>query len=262
MTIDSTTTSPLALRERQSIDRIHGVTMMVRVMRGIGAMFERFEPHSLDTLGAMLVLRGKVDSDAPLRVYVNVVEPIAQLYSEDQNIPLEELKQNKDGTYQLFGNWLKVKWTRVLDDFQLEMMGANKQLWEIHDRMQMGERFPVRERATYLLENEITTNIEVIMVLKAIEAGQSLDFEWSQEGIRKLARIEAELNLKYLYVLLAGYRYGDILKSTVSFKERYTRDPFQKRYGVLHGTMALNQGDEDWAHTFDTLQRLADKVNA
>ncbi|MGK5093510.1 hypothetical protein WDW89_16065 [Deltaproteobacteria bacterium TL4] len=250
----------MTIRERESIEAIPGVTMIVRTMRGIGATYEQFEPHSLDNGGAMVVFEGRVDLDVPLRVIVNTTELLAQRYAARYHRDLSQLKRNPDGSYQLFGHWLKVKWTRQLEDAQLDIMGCNKLLWEFYQRITENGSDPLKSRAKEMLQGNYTTNVEMVLLLKRITDEQEYPYDLNRDGIAKLARADADFNTKMLYCLLANFEYGDILRSIVSFKERYVHDPFQKRYGVLHGAMALNQGEENWENIFNILRSLADEA--
>ncbi|MBF0238548.1 MAG: hypothetical protein HQM12_12650 [SAR324 cluster bacterium] len=250
----------MSVRTRNSIEMIPGVTMTVRTMRGVGATYEQFSPHSLDENGAMLVLKGRVDFDVPIRVIVSVSEKMAQTYAQQYNNGIMQFKQNTNGSYQLFGNWLKVKWVKTLDDQQLENMGCNKLLWEIYDEnsADLAEKFKIN--ATRMLQEGYTTNVDMVLLLKNISNGSDLEFSPTLDGLVQLARSEAPFNVKMLYCLLAGKNYGNILNSIMIFKERYVHDPFQKRYGILHGTIALNQGDENWERTFEILSELSSSV--
>ncbi len=244
----------MSIRKRNAIDTIPGVTMMVRTMSGLGASYEQFEPYSLDEGGAMLVLRSKADPDAPLRVIVNAPESIARQYAKRFEVPFEKLKQNADGSYQIFGNWLKVMWSLMLDRPLLEIMGCNKLLWEIYDAVSNGDDPPFQENAKLLMAQGQTSNMEVMMLLQAIVNGETLEFPFSLDGLQKLARSQEYQLQKMLYCLLGGYTYADLAQTVTTFETNYMRDPFQKRYGVLHGTMALNQGNENWEQTFAVLR--------
>ena len=230
--------------------------MIVRTMRGVGATYEQFSPHSLDENGAMLVLRGRVDFDVPLRVIVSGDEDLAAKYAEKFGKDLSEIKRNSDGSYQLFGNWLKVKWTKKLEDPQLDLMGVNKLLWNIHDGIDDSTVDSFETVAGEMLQRGYTTNVDMVLLLKRIVGGETLEYGIDPIGIENLARTDCDFNTKALYCLLGEVSYGDILRSISDFKQRYVQDPFQKRYGILHGTMALNQGEENWENTFNTLREL------
>ena len=245
-------------RTRKAIDMIPGVTMIVRTMTALGAVFEQFKPSSLDENGSMLLLKSQADMDAPIRVIVNVPEEMAQRYAQKFEVDFQTLKQNADGSYQLFGNWLKIKWTKVINAEVLERMGCNKLLWEMHDTMTEEVSTQFQLNAQSLLTQEYTSNVDMIMLNEDVVKAKNLEYAINQEGFRKLAREDSTLNVKMLYCLLSGYTYGEVVQSKGNFETRYMYDPFQKKYGILHGTMALNQGEENWAETFRILQDLND----
>ena len=122
-------------RTRKAIDMIPGVTMVVRTMTALGAVYEQFKPSSLDEKGTMLLLKSQADMDAPIRITVNVSEEMAQRYAQKFEADFQKLKQSSDGSYQLFGNWLKIKWTKMIDGEVLGLMGCNKLIWDIHDNL-------------------------------------------------------------------------------------------------------------------------------
>ncbi|MBF0280271.1 MAG: hypothetical protein HQM13_20910 [SAR324 cluster bacterium] len=243
-------------RTRKAIEMIPGVTMVVRTMTALGAVYEQFKPSSLDEKGTMLLLKSQADLDAPIRITVNVSEEMAQRYSLKFGVDLQKLKRSSDGSFQLFGNWLKIKWAKMIDADVLELMGCNKLLWDIHDSMSSETASQFSGNAQKLLEQEYTSNVDIIMLNEDIVKGKTLEFPITQEGISRLAREDSPLNIKMLYCLLAGCPFGEIALSKANFETRYIYDPFQKKYGMLHGTMALNQGDENWAETFRILQEL------
>lgn len=245
----------MGIRTRKAIDTLSGITMTVRTTTGTGASYEKFRPCSLDKKGAMILLHNKADLDSPLRVTLNAEEQFAREYATKFGRDASSLRKNKDGTFQIFGIWLKVQWVKVPDAENIQQMGYNKLLWDIHDKLDSGF-IPFVKNAKKLLSNNITSDIDTLFLLEKIANEEPLEYPLSQKGLHQLSRHDGLLPTKMLYCLVAGFSYRSVAVTIADFEARYMLDPFRKNYGVMHGTMALNQGKENWEDAYHGLQEL------
>lgn len=243
------------IRKRIAIETVPGLSMKVRTTAGLGAVSDQFRPCSLDEKGAMILMKNRIDLDTPLRVNISASQEIAQEYASKFGESPEALKGNEDGSFQLFEIWLKIQWTKIPNAKNIKLMGYNKLLWDLHPKVEDGSIDFVKQ-AQKLMNEESTTNIETIQILRQIIAGEALDFPLSQTGIHDLSRNDGCDQTKMLYCLLGGYSYQEIVQAIGEFEVRYMLDPFQQQYGVLHGTIALNQGNEKWENAYLGLKEI------